>query len=434
MALERGTARPDVANVDAHVVARSDATGVARSASPLELQRLLWLLAAATFLIFFQAFMIAPLIPRLAAVFGVSPDLVGLAVPAYLIPYGAMTLVWGPLSDRVGRGTVILGSLVAFVGLTAVTATAAGATAFLAWRLVTAIGASGVVPISLALLGDLFEYRNRGRALGWLFGAMAGGTAFGSSAGALLEPVIGWQGLFVGVALMSVAVLALLYRRRHLLGGRRTAMRRSVRGVAAGYLSLLARARGRRTYGYVLINAVLHSGIYTWLGLYFSRRYGLDEVGIGLAILAYGVPGFLLGPAIGRLADRRGRARLIPLGLLVGAAAALLLAAPLPVVAAALTVGLLSLGYDLTQPLLAGIVTDLGGGRGQAMGLNVFVLFVGFGLGSLVFQGGLALAGFTATLLAFGVGAAVAAVAAQRLFAEEDHRRVTPDVRTGRHR
>jgi hypothetical protein len=43
----------------------------------------------------------------------------------------------------------------------------------------------------------------------------------------------------------------------------------------------------------------------------------------------------------------------------------------------------LSLGYDVTQPLFAGIVTSLGGNRpGQAMGVNVFALFVGFGLGS----------------------------------------------------
>jgi hypothetical protein len=35
----------------------------------------------------------------------------------------------------------------------------------------------------------------------------------------------------------------------------------------------------------------------------------------------------------------------------------------------------LSLGYDMTQPLLAGVVTSLGGRRpGQAMGLNVFTL------------------------------------------------------------
>jgi hypothetical protein len=39
---------------------------------------------------------------------------------------------------------------------------------------------------------------------------------------------------------------------------------------------------------------------------------------------------------------------------------------------------ILSLGYDMTQPLFGGIITALGGKRaGQAMGLNSFTLFVG---------------------------------------------------------
>lgn len=48
----------------------------------------------------------------------------------------------------------------------------------------------------------------------------------------------------------------------------------------------------------------------------------------------------------------------------------------MPVVLAALMVTVLSLGYDMAQPLLAGIVTTLGRKRiGLAMGLTVFALF-----------------------------------------------------------
>jgi hypothetical protein len=47
--------------------------------------------------------------------------------------------------------------------------------------------------------------------------------------------------------------------------------------------------------------------------------------GIGLALLAAGVPGFPFGPVIGRLADCYDRAHLNPLGLAAGALAAFLL-------------------------------------------------------------------------------------------------------------
>ncbi len=145
-----------------------------------------------------------------------------------------------------------------------------------------------------------------------------------------------------------------------------------------------------------------------------SISSALDETGIGLALLGYGIPGFLLGPVIGRLADRIGRAALIPLGVAVAAISALLLAPPVPLAVAAVTAALLSLGYDLTQPLFAGIVTQLSGPRGQAMALNVFTLFVGFGLGSLAFQA-LLHAGFTTALMLFGVAGLLAAAIALRL-------------------
>jgi len=374
-------------------------------------------LCTLAFLVLVQGFMVAPLIPRLADVFHTDVGWVGLAVPAYLLPYGIATLVWGPLSDRFGRRTVILGSLTLFVVFTAATATAESVTGFVAWRIATGIGASGVVPISLTLIGDVVPFDKRGRALGWLFGAIAGGTAAGATVGALMEPGVGWQGLFLGVTALTI-VLGIAA----VGGGAIPKLPRPAppqwSAVVRGYSSLLSFPRGRRTYAYVLINAVVQSGVYTWLGLYLHQRFGLGEVGIGLALLGYGIPGLLFGPTIGRLADRHGRYLIIPAGVALTAVCALFLAVPLTLLVAQVIIVALSLGYDLTQPLLAGIVTDLPGNRGQATGLMAFTLFSGFGLGSLLFQVALTW-GFTAALTVFGCAALVAAGVAVPLFRAE---------------
>ncbi|MFW7340524.1 MFS transporter [Pollutimonas sp. H1-120] len=137
-------------------------------------ERLLWILTGATFLIFFQAYMVAPLLPRLAAVFHVSVEMASLMVPAYLIAYGVATLFYGLLSDRIGRRPIMIASLSAFILLTVLTGFSQSAEQLTTVRLLTGLGASGVVPLALALIGDLFPYRERGRPLGWLFGAMAG--------------------------------------------------------------------------------------------------------------------------------------------------------------------------------------------------------------------------------------------------------------------
>jgi predicted MFS family arabinose efflux permease len=382
-------------------------------------ERLLRVLAGITFLIFFQAYMVAPMIPHLSAAFGVTVQRIGLLVPAYLIPYGVSTLFFGLLSDWLGRRWIMLASLATFVALTGLTATATTADQMIFWRLLTGLGASGVVPLALALMGQLFPYEQRGRPLGWLFGAMAGGMAFGSTFGVLLEPAIGWRGVFVTVSALGFAGLLLLRPYLGLLGERPPTRTMTLESVITGYKHLLTFPRAQRTYLYVLMNAMFHSGVFTWLGLYFSRRYGLGEVGIGLALLGYGVPGFVLGPIIGRVVDRWGRRWLIPAGIGMAALSAFLLIPAWPLAVAVVAVTTLSLGYDLTQPLLAGIVTALDPRRaGQAMGLNVFALFTGFGLGSMLFGWALQL-GFTKAMLMFGGTQAAAGLAAAAMFRSE---------------
>jgi predicted MFS family arabinose efflux permease len=251
--------------------------------------------------------------------------------------------------------------------------------------------------------------------------------AFGSTVGVILEPVIGWRMLFVSVALVGACLLVFLVPYASRFPAPPSGRVRSTKEIFAGYRSLLAVGRGLRTYSYVFLNSIFHSGVYTWLGLYFARRYSLGEIGIGLALLGYGVPGFLFGPIIGRAADRYGRRWMVPTGLGIAGIAAPALILNMPVVGAALGVTALSLGYDMTQPLLAGIVTHLGGRErgGQAMGLNVFALFTGFGVGSLLFGEALRF-GFGVALGIFGGFQLVAALTAIPFFRFESVKETAP--------
>jgi MFS family permease len=60
-------------------------------------------MAAASFLVFFQAYLVAALIPSLSIEFHAATDLLGMLIPAYMLPYGISTLFYGPISDRLGR-------------------------------------------------------------------------------------------------------------------------------------------------------------------------------------------------------------------------------------------------------------------------------------------------------------------------------------------
>jgi predicted MFS family arabinose efflux permease len=376
--------------------------------APAEREIVLRVMAAAAFLIFFQGYLVAPLIPSLAAELHASAFTVGLLVPAYMLPYGISTLFYGPISDRAGRRGVLLTMLAAMAVATAGTASARTAEQLLAWRCLAGAASGGVIPISLALFGDLFPYAERGRPLGWIFGAIAGGMAFGSTFGALLNPVVGWRAVFLGIGGVCLIVFLVAYRHRSLLTGRRSEHPPGIVAIGKSYLALASLPRGRRAYAFIFVNGTFHSGVFSWLGLYFADRYRLGDQGIGLALLGYGIPGLLLGPAIGRLADRVGRRTIIPAGFLLAALAAAAIAPAVPLAWAVAAATVLSLGMDMSHPLLAGIITSLDPARrGQAMGLNAFFLFTGFGVGPLLFQ----------QILPHGFGAALAVFAGFQLLA-----------------
>nr|WP_290223534.1 MFS transporter [Trichocoleus desertorum] len=383
-------------------------------------QHLFILLSIAAGLIFLQGYMIAPLIPRLAEVFNVPVQEIGFIVPAYMLSYALTALFYGVLSDRFGRWSVIRISLAMFVIFTALTATAQTASQMATWRLLTGIGASGVIPLTFALIGDLFPFDQRGSKLGLVFAAMEGGMAAGSAGGAILEPFWGWRSLFLGTAVLAALVLWRLHRYGALFDTPSIDKLPPLREIFRGYSQILSSFRGQRTYAYVLWNGIYHSGVYTWLGLYLSQRYNMDAFNIGLTILGYGIPGLLLSSLIGRAVDRWGRRWLVPLGLVMAALGGMAMIFEIPSYATTVAVLILSLGYDLTQPLFVGIVTDLGDSNslGQTMGLKVFALFTGFGIGSWIF-GELLHFGFAVSLALFGGIQLVVGLVAIPLFWQE---------------
>jgi len=373
------------------------------------------ILSLGTFIIFFQGFMVAPILPGLATLFHASIRHVSIIEPAYLLGYGFVTLVYAPLSDKYGRFPIILFSMTCFIVLTASTGFCHSINQMIILRLMTGLGAGGVAPTTIGWIGDRFPYEKRGHALGIFFGCMAGGMAFGSSAGALMTAQLGWQMMFwvVSAVGISIMVVLIIYSKNFRLRSKRYAG-----GFHAMFRSLkeiFCLPRGWRTYLFVLFNGMFHSGVFAWTGYFFYKIYHLNEKEIGLALLGYGIPGLLLGPIVGKLADKFGRNKIIPVGILVGGLSAILLSQNYPLIASCAFIATLSLGFDLTQPLYAAIITTLSPKKGAATGLFAFFLFMGYGMGSLVFSLMINI-GLNQTLRLFGGVAVAAACLAQYTF------------------
>ncbi|WP_221887953.1 MFS transporter [Chitinophaga polysaccharea] len=326
------------------------------------------IISLATFIIFFQGLMVAPLLPMLSAYFNTSVRHVSFIEPSYLLGYGLFTLFYAPLSDRLGRFKVIILSLLLFTILTLATTIVKDINQMILLRLLTGMGAAGVAPTTISWISDTFPYERRGYALGIFFGGMAGGTAFGSSVGALFSSLIGWKWLFVGVAAAGLAISILIIVLRNWLFDASKEVIGSQKNILSSFHTILSQKRARWGYSYVMFNGMFHSGIFAWLGYFFYKNYGSNEMQIGLTLLGYGIPGLLLGPFLGKLADRYGRSKIIPLGIFVGSLAVLLLSRQFCLAASCMLVTLLSLGFDLSHPLFAAIITTYSTNKGRQRG------------------------------------------------------------------
>jgi MFS family permease len=65
------------------------------------------LLFALTFLVSVDVRILAPVLPSISASLASTPGAVGLAMTSYTLAYGTGQLVCGPISDRLGRITVV---------------------------------------------------------------------------------------------------------------------------------------------------------------------------------------------------------------------------------------------------------------------------------------------------------------------------------------
>ncbi|MEV6141255.1 MFS transporter [Streptomyces sp. NPDC051992] len=358
-------------------------------------------LAAATFAVGTDSYVIAGLLPSIAADLEVSTPAAGQLVTVFALTMALSAPIMGALTGALDRRSALLIALTVFVVGNVVTALGTSYGVVMAARIVTAVGAGIINSAASSTAAAIAPPERRGRALAFVLGGLTSATALGLPLGTLIGRT-DWH-----ITLWAVAGIGLLAAVGIAVGLPR------VRLPAASLPDRLRPLKQGRVLALLAVTSLAFLGaytLYTYISPTLRDATGGSESLLTLILLAWGV-GILAGNiAAGRLVDRHDSAH-----VLTGALAL----ATLTLVLTPLTTRALvsTLVWAVVWGLTVGVIVvpqqhrliSLGPAAAPVLlGLNSSALYVGIalggGLGGLA-QGWLGLAPAELGPVAAGVSA-----------------------------
>ena len=364
----------------------------------------LYILVLGAFALGLDAYVMAGLLPKVAADLHTSESAAGQMVTVFTLCYALAAPVFATaLAGRPAK-TILTGALLLFTAANALTALAGSLPVLLVARALAGAGAGVYSPMAAATAASLAGEERRGRALALVMGGMSVGTVIGVPVGVLLADHVGWRGtlwLITGLGALAIAGIVLALPR--LQAAPPPPLRERARILARRPVAAIA--------GVSLLAGVTSLGLYTYLAPFLADAGGIDGT-LG-AMWAWGLGGVAGALLIGRIVDRTGRPYAVVTVVLVLLCLSHLL---LPVAARApwaLAIPLIvwgASGWALQVPQQHQLIAAQPDQAPVAVSLNSSAVYLGSALGSAL--GGVTLAAgvapadlpyWTAALVAVGL-------------------------------
>ncbi len=270
-----------------------------------------FVLALGVFAVGTGEFVLAGLIPLLAARFSLSVAAAGQVVTVFAISCAVAAPITTTLTARWPRRQVLLAAGTLYLVGAAATAVAPTFAILLVAQVVAAVGTGMFIPNASVTAAGLVPEADSGRAIAAAVTGFTLAVAFGAPAGTAVGAVFGWRvtmWLAAAVAALGVVGIAWLIPR----GGITTS-------DPGGLRDRLAPLGNRRVLALLATTLVAFTAVYipyTYISAVFSPATGGDGVRLALLITTLGIAGALGNLAAGRLADRHGGSAVVLVALL----------------------------------------------------------------------------------------------------------------------
>jgi len=263
----------------------------------------------------FGSNMILPMFKPLKISYNVDVLMIGLGITVYMIPFSILQLFSGIISDiiRSRRKPIVIGMMLYGIGALGV-ATSPNIYLFLAFRVLQGTGNAIAMPISMALVGDVFSENVRGRIMGLASIATTLGTTLGPLFGGYISS-INWRFGFILLTFLALCFALLL---QLILSEKRVLYRQRPRSI----LLILSKSFLDRKVlilsflGFIIF--FVYIGLFTYLSDTLSLPpYEYEEKDIAQYLSIAGVGGLLAGVVAGTLTDLIGRKQIALMGFIM---------------------------------------------------------------------------------------------------------------------
>ncbi len=379
-------------------------------------------LGLAGFISAFSLRIVDPMVPLLVAGFNVDVAAIALLSSLFALPYALGQPFLGPLGDAKGKERIIFASLCIVTGALAISAFSPNYHVLMVCRIVTGLASGGIIPLSLAVIGDRFPLAERQIAISRYMVAVVTGQIVGAPTAGLVSDMYGWRAVFVlNAALVAIiAVMVLIWLRDR---NRSPARALNFGAAKASYAEILSNPKAVICYSSVFVEGICIFGMFPFIAAHLQAEGvgGVREA--GFVIGGLGLGGAIFAASASSLLKRFARRDIMGAGglvLLAGFTADGFTHGWQSQMAAFTCIGF---GFYMLHSALQTEATELSPtARGSSVALHAFFFFIGQAIGPFIFGWALPNMGLNMSTICAGLLICCVAIMARFLLNRADNR------------